>query len=268
MKDVLTFIIPVRHPENTWDTIQAKEFLTQTIRSISSQESDGWRAVIVANRGTDLPKLPPKFEVCFVDYPPNPLYGQGTASREEWYEAIRIDKGRRLLSGMLSAAETSYFMSVDDDDFVSRRLTGHVTQNLGRNGWYFRSGYLWETGGRLLYLYNSFSSFCGTSHIIRRDLYKLPDCAQSASQDYIRKMLGSHLFIADRLRSSGAPLDPLPFPGAVYRIGGAGSASRSPGLMRKVFGNRGFVKSPIKVAGAIRRFRLLTEGFREEFFGV
>jgi hypothetical protein len=268
MRNVLTFVIPVRHPENMKDPIQSREVLTHTIRSISSQESDGWRAVIVANRGTDLPQLPPKFEACFVDFPPNSVHDRSDATEEEWCDAIRIDKGRRMLSGMLYAADTEYFMLVDDDDLISRRLTGYVTENLRKNGWYFQNGYLWETGGKLLYLYSDFSKLCGTSHIVRRDLYDLPESIDNASDDYIRKMLGSHIFIADRLRSSGVPLDPLPFPGAIYRIGQAGSWSRCPGLLRMVLWKRRIIFNPIRLMAAVRRFRLLTPRLAREFLGL
>ena len=41
----------------------------------------------------------------------------------------------------------------------------------------------------------------------------------------VKDMLGSHRRIRDILKSKGVPLQPLPFRGAVYRVGNAGSHS-------------------------------------------
>ena len=54
----LTFIIPVRHQDNARDWALLKANLTQTAASIASQTHPGWRALVVANEGADLPDLP------------------------------------------------------------------------------------------------------------------------------------------------------------------------------------------------------------------
>jgi hypothetical protein len=105
-----------------------------TIRSIAAQDDKRWHAVIVANHGADLPELPEGFDVCRVDFPPNQIHQQGDASKEDFYNAFRIDKGRRVLAGMLHARDCGHFMIVDDDDFVSRRLTGLAASEPGANG--------------------------------------------------------------------------------------------------------------------------------------
>jgi hypothetical protein len=268
MEDTLTFIIPVRHPANTKNATQAKAILAETVHSISAQKASGWSGVIVANHGTDLPDLPPNFEVCYVDFPPNPLHDQGHADEETWREFFRIDRGRRMLAGLIHASNSSYIMMVDDDDLVSQHLTGHVLNHQGDYGWYFEKGYLWETNGSLIFPYSNFFKFCGTSHIVRRDLYNLPDSFESASEEYIKKMLGSHIFIDEFLRDSGTPLAPLPFPGAIYRIGHAGAHSRSSGLLHKVFGNRSLFRNPLRLIKVISQFRLVTKRFKVEFFGA
>ncbi len=83
------------------------------------------------------------------------------------YEAIRADKGRRVLAGMLQAGAMGHVMIVDDDDFVSCRLAGFVAANLAETGWYLKHGYVWTEGSRLLFRHDDFSHLCGTSHIIR-----------------------------------------------------------------------------------------------------
>jgi glycosyltransferase involved in cell wall biosynthesis len=265
--NVLTFVIPLRHPQNSPDWAALKRRLADTMRSIAGQDDGRWRAIIVANKGSDLPPLPSKFELKQVDFPPNPMFEQGDNDRAAFLDSCRLDKGRRVLTGILEADRTGYVMVVDDDDFVSSRLTSFVAGHLGENGWYVRDGYIWGDGGKLVYEYADFSKFCGTSHVIRTSLYELPARIAATDPDYIRKIFGSHVFIREYLEERGEPLKPLPFVGAVYRVGHAGAHSKSAGLIRQVFFRRELLKNPLKVAGRFARLRLLDASLRRQFWG-
>ena len=158
-------------------------------------------------------------------------------------------------------------MVVDDDDFVSRRLTSFVASNFGENGWYVRNGYIWSDGGRLIYEYADFSKYCGTSHIIRMDLYELPTSVEAAAADYLRKIFGSHVYIREHLQQHGKSLQPLPFVGAIYRVGHAGAHSKSAGLIKHVFFTRGLLKNPFGLVARLARLRLLDAKVRHQFWG-
>jgi hypothetical protein len=264
---LLTFVIPLRHPQNSTDWPALKRRLADTIRSIAGQDDVRWRAIIVANEGADLPVLPGNFAVKQVDFPPNPMFEQADNDLEAFRDACRLDKGRRVLAGILQADKTGYVMVVDDDDFVSRRLTSFVAGCPRENGWYVQNGYIWGDGGRLIYEYADFSKFCGTSHIIRADLYELPASVEAADPDYVRKMFGSHIFIREHLAARGQPLAPLPFVGAIYRIGHAGAHSKSAGLLKQVFFKRELLKNPLKLVGRFSRLRLLGTNARRQFWG-
>jgi hypothetical protein len=266
-ESVLTFVIPLRHPQNSTDWPALKGRLAQTIRSIAAQDDGRWRAIIVANEGSDLPALPGNFALKQVDFPPNPMFEQGDNDLEAFRDACRLDKGRRVLAGIMEAGKTGFVMVVDDDDFVSRRLTSFVAGHRGENGWYVENGYIWGDGGKFIYEYADFSKFCGTSHIIRADLYELSASIEAADPAYIRKMFGSHVFIRDYLAGRGRPLEPLPFVGAVYRIGHAGAHSKSPGLIKQVFFKRELLKNPLKLVGRLSRLRLLGATVRRQFWG-
>jgi hypothetical protein len=222
---------------------------------------------VVANHGADLPVLPAGVEAVRVDFAPNPLHERGGADEETFYEAVRLDKGRRILAGMVHAGRTGYVMVVDDDDLVSNRLAEFVARHDGENGWYVKDGYFWPTAGRMVYAHANFSRYCGTSHIVRADLYGAPERFEDAPETFVTRLLGSHVFIEDHLRKNGSPLAPLPFRGAVYRIGHAGSHSRSSGLMRTFFLTRRNLRNPARALAAALRLRLLTPRVREEFFG-
>jgi hypothetical protein len=268
MKKALTFIIPVRHPENAKDWNRLKQNLSATVRSIANQTDPDWKAVIAANQGADLPKLPSGFDVAWVDFPANPLYEQGSANKEDFYEAVRADKGRRILAAMLHAGEMSHVMLVDDDDFVSSRLTAFVKEHPEKYGWYIRDGYLWTEGANLLFIHGDFSHLCGSSHIIRADLYKLPSRFEDADENFIRKMLGSHMFIHEHLNASGTPLEPLPFLGAIYRVGHPGAHSKSQGIFQQFIFRQSNLRNLNELKHHLHSLRLITPAIRKEFFGV
>jgi len=267
MKNILTFIIPVRHPDNVNDWSQLKRKLNETVRSILNQDRDGWKAIFVANHSAELPDLPKGFEVKRVDFPPNQLYKEGNGKKELFYEALRFDKGRRILAGMLSAGEMGHVMIVDDDDFINHRLTSFVGSNRDANGWYIRDGYVWSDGGHLLYRFSDFSRLCGTSHIIRADLYKLPTSFEAADDVYIRRVLGSHIFLHDDLDASGTPLEPLPFIGAVYRIGHAEATTQTNNIFKQFFLHKYLLKKPWELCRRISKLRIKTQEIEREFFG-
>lgn len=267
MTAALTFIIPVRHQDNAKDWLHLKANLAQTLRSLAAQTSKDWRAIVVANNGADLPPLPPQVEVARVDFPPNVLHEQGGADREAFYDACRMNKGERVLAGMLHAGEMRYVMVVDDDDCVSSRLAEYVAMHAGPPGWYIHDGFLWEDSSNYLYRYSGFSRLCGTSHIVRADLYRLPASMDLAEPEYIRTMLGSHIFIDSYLRESGTPLVPLPFVGAVYRVGHPGAHSKSQGVFAQYFMHRWLLRSPGELVRRLRRLKFLSRSLRQEFFG-
>lgn len=267
MKSIITFIIPVRHQDNSKDWSRLKLNLTQTVKSISAQTNPNWRAIIVANNGADLPELPEKFKVCHVDFPPNKYYLKDGIDMDLFHDSVRLDKGKRILHGMLNADETTYFMIVDDDDLISNNLVQFADEHTTENGWRVDEGYVWEDNGRLLFKHNDFSNYCGTSLIIRKDLYDLPSSLFLATEDYIKTILGSHVKISGILASQGSPLEKLPFRGAIYRVGYSGSHSSSPKIF-KMFFTKKYLLRPHKMIIDLFKIRLVNSKIKQEFFGM
>jgi len=269
MSSLLTFVIPVRHHKNAHDWGGVKRRLSETILSVAQQqEGCSWKAVIVANSGADLPELPPRFEIAYVDFPPNDLYMRWSDySDDEVHEAVRRDKGRRVLVGMLHARDSEYFM-VDDDDLVSRDLVSFVSQHVGENGWYVDEGYVWTDGGLLLCLVPNFFLICGSSHIVRSDLYRLPATIEGADDVYVQRVLGAHVFLRGHFEQAGTPLSRLPFAGAVYRSGHAESHSRSRGILRGQLLRKRILKSPAELCRRVLGVRIRSKRLEREFFGA
>lgn len=252
---LLSFIIPVRHQDNARDWGQLKAKLAETIASIDAQTNADWRGYVVANHGADLPPLPARFEAVRVDFPPNDLHDLASADRAGVEDAFRFDKGRRVLAGMLAARDSRYFMICDDDDLVSRSIVDHVARHDVAGGYVIERGYIWADGSRFLLTHDDFNHLCGTSLIIRSDSYRLPPSFEAASVDWIKSMLGSHRQIGQELAEAGTPLVPLPFPGAIYRVGHAGSHSQTTGVMRGWFFSRHGLSNPFRAIANLLRLR-------------
>jgi hypothetical protein len=265
---LLTFIIPVRHQDNARDWPLLKRNLDQTVRSIANQSDDDWRGVIVANRGADLPRLPDRFQVEWVDFPPNRLHEQEGVSQDQFLDAFRLDKGRRVLAGVLSRPESEYFMIVDDDDLVSRSIVQFVRAHRGGPGWKIDKGFIWDSDGPLLLKTDSLNSYCGTTLVIRADLYRLWGRLEDLDEAGVKATFGSHKEIVKRLLDKGAQLAPLPFRGAVYRVANPGSHSRTPGIFRQYIFGAGWMRRPLRTARRLLSLRLVARRARLEFFGA
>jgi len=258
----LTFVIPVRHQATVRDWPQVRDRLAITLRSVAAQEGGAWNGIVVADRQADLPPLPAGFDVVQVDRPPPRLPDR--REREAFFEAVRDDKGNRLLAGLLGAPVGSHVMAVDYDDLVSRRLAALIATQPRANGWVVESGYVFSGGSEVFLRHAGFQTASGTSHILRTDLLALPSDPALANQGLVQRWLGSHLHLREDMRRRGTPLARLPFPGAIYRVGHADQAMGHPGLREYV--RRLYRGDPARLAEVEARFRPLDEGLVAEFF--
>jgi hypothetical protein len=252
----LSFIIPVRHPANASNWAAVVGRLEQTIESISQQTSGDWNGFIVMNREASFPQVKAPWQIVHVDFPPNLHYDLAQHGKQRSYDAVRLDKGKRLCAGIIAATGSEYVMPCDDDDFLSVNIADFVSKHKGPAGWDITKGYSWGEGSSYLVGENQFSSRCGTSHIIRRDLLQLGSNVEDTDVDYIKKMFGSHLLIARLLGKEGHPFEILPFRGAVYRMGHADAHSRSKMPMRaRLFSLKAFARPDqwIETAFSTRR---------------
>jgi hypothetical protein len=221
---VLAFITSVRNPHNSTDYERVEMLLQRTLKSVCSQIDRDFRVIVVASRAPSF-ALPENVEVIVVDFPP-PDSHKGPQIKNK---AIRRDKGTKLAVGLLAARRlgATHVMQFDADDFVSRHISAFVNAHAEQEGWYFDRGYvLYERRG-LLKGINNFHENCGTSFVLRQDLYGPADLELDATQDEIYEafgedvvthVLGSHLTTLAHFAARGIELAPLPFPGATYVV--------------------------------------------------
>ena len=261
----LTFVIPVRHPENAASWRDLQDNIAQTFASVAGQLHPSWRAYVAVQEGADLPPLPPGIQDVRVRFPPNPAYSPHGQSRREFHEAARLDKGRRVLAALLAAGPTSHVMVVDDDDFVSNRLAGTVAEAAPGTAFRFDEGFVWSPGSRMLMTHQDFSNLCGTSAILPFVALGLPHSLEAASPDYVKTMLGSHVLVLAALEQQGQIFTPLPYPGAVYRVGHVNAHSRSQGVLRAHLANGGMIRNPRRMLQNLQLMRRYGKLERAEF---
>lgn len=265
MRPALTFVVPVRHHHGVSGWSETMVRMRETARSIAAQTSGNWACVFVASRDTPMPTLPKGVEVVRVDLPRAEL-PDGRLDQEARFEAIRADKGRRVLAGILAAEPPGHVMIADFDDFVSKRLAAFVEEHAGANGWYMSSGYVYDGSNYVLRMAEGFDAFCGTSLIIRAGLFDVPASLETADETYLRQWFGSHKFAKAKLAEAGHGLSPLPFDGAVYRLGSGVSGVAS---IRSVFLPRWFVRRrPSTFLRNLAALRPVSARFRGEFLAT
>jgi len=121
---------------------------------------------------------------------------------------------RKMLAGVRRAMtyRPTHVMIVDADDCVSNRLAAEVAEQPDANGWYFAKGYFYHEGMETVHVdRRRFHQWCGSSYILRPELLDLP-VPPEQSLGY------RHSQLARQMRERGTPLEPLPFPGAVYVV--------------------------------------------------
>lgn len=250
----LTFAIPVRDPRGVDDWATVKDLIAVTVRSLAAQRGPAPTIVLGAAPRTDLPSLPAQARVVEVDLPYEPLpAGEGP---QRW-EAIRADKGLRLAHALAAARPQGHAMVVDYDDLVSTRLAAVVAAEPDAPGWYVDSGYLWDGGPFASVKATGFNEVCGSSLVVRADLLRLPeDPSDPAQLDWIKTILGSHKAWRDHFT-----LEPLAFPGAVYRVGAGHNVSGAEGIGRRLYYAARRPRELPATLGALRPWASVRKGF-------
>jgi hypothetical protein len=177
------------------------------LKSACNQTSAAFKVIVVCHEKPPIDFDHPAVAYESVDFP---------VPDANHHPSLNQDKYRKRARGFILAGQfgPSHVMQVDADDCVSNRLAEFVERNPQAHGWFFDSGYFYRDVARRIYLKKQgFHHWCGTSHIIRHDLLKLPETEDIDDSDLPSL---SPLRMKETLQEMGAPLSPLPFPGAVY----------------------------------------------------
>lgn len=231
---MLVVIIPVKHPARCHSYKRITLLLEDTLRSVCRQTAPDFRVIVVSN---STPRYRRHFRNTFfveVEFPSPPIPN----SIEEEHSHVYLDKGCKHAIGLIEARRfnPTHIMFADADDFVSCRLAEFVAARPSQPGWFMEKGYIYSNLTKLIEERHGFWSYCGTSHILPSNLFRVPDTLSSDSTqkeligsiefNYLTRILGDHNKLREFCSSEGTPLEPLPFIGAIWRADTGENSSR------------------------------------------
>jgi len=202
-KFMIVFIIPLKSAKvsKSWD--RTCSLLERTLKSICGQTCDDFRIIVVCHEKPFLDFITPFVE--FIETDQQILSGGCFIGHRDMSEKLRIGLERS------KQYHPSHVMVVDADDLVSNKIAGFVKKNSEQIGWILNSGYIHEFKNKYLYyLRKDFGQYCGSSVIIKPDLF---ECLFTEEDYYVHK--------CSTLPAHGISLNNLPFCGAIYsRVNG------------------------------------------------
>lgn len=213
---MLVFVIPLQSQavSKSWERVS--QLLERCIRSVCQQTSPHYHALIVCHEKPTITYEHAHFSYVEVDFPVPNLTADPQVNV---IQQKRSDRGRKMLRGLVAAQawQPTHTMLLDADDCVSRRLAEFVEQHPQDNGWFISHGYRYAEGSRLIYKKSpNFYTMCGSCNILRNDLNRLPEKPEYNRGYGYYKFYIDHAKVTTVLAQAGTPLEPLPFPGAVY----------------------------------------------------
>lgn len=244
---MLVFVVPLQSPESSKDWGRVSRLAVRALGSMCAQTSLEFRVILVCNRKPDGMFTHPNLTI--IEEP----FAVPASDRE----SRMIDKFTKLRRGFVEARPLApcHHMLADADDCVSRRLAEWCAQFPDANGWYFKRGYVYDEGTRFAFGRDDFDLLCGTSVIARILPDEMPRSMEEPQKNFFFLTHG-HPIVRDSMAQRGTPLEPLPFPGAVYVTG---TGENDSGLTYSQWRSRRLLLQKMMNA------RLLTPGFRREF---
>lgn len=208
---MLVFVIPLKSPQVSKSWQKTCSIFERTLKSVCNQTLSNFKVVVVCNQKPEIAYTHPNVIYLVENFPvPQPK--------------VRFDKERdrtrKMLAGIVKAKQlenTTHIMLVDADDCVSNQLAKYVEANPDGAGWLIASGYWYQENSNFVrVMRKAFYEYCGTSNILRADLYPVdshtPENVELLQQKYRHKQ------IRKTLANQGIYLDPLPFKGAIYTV--------------------------------------------------
>ena len=241
---MLVFVTPLMSSQVAQNWERVKQLFIRTIRSACAQTCPDFRVLVVCHEIPDIEFQHPAIDFLPVSFPPP---GADRLRRIS-------DQNRKIFVGLQRSLtfRPSHVMILDADDCVSKRVAAHVAAHSSSNGWYINKGYFHMEGcPEIHWERHRFHKWCGSSHVLRPEFMDLPD-------QYFEGWRYRHTQAAIKMRKRGTPIQPLPFPGAVYNVSHSENLNDYAPIL--------WPKNPfLRFARRVLFYRRLTPRIRDEF---
>lgn len=258
---MLVFIIPLKSKKVSKSWEYTSKLFERCIKSICNQTSQDFQAIVICHEKPDIQFSHPHILYVQVNFSP-PTLGDGDGP-------MLIDRTQKVMKGLCLARQfkPSHIMIVDADDCVSQKLAEFVSKNKQCNGWYVDKGYRYTDGSKRILPAKQLHRLCGTSIILRQDLYGLPINLEDSADGFGGQYHINHNEAVQLMVQKGTPLEPLPFEAAIYISPiNRDNLFATITFSRKLRQNPKWVLSPIKQAlQKMFQSQPLTESICKEF---
>ena len=259
--NMLTFIVPVKSERVSGDWPGFCKLVERTFKSICNQTDQNFKLLAVCHEIPTINYSHKNIHFLQVDFEP-PIRG---ASETDASINIRreIDKGKKLQIGATYAVEnfnSEYIMTVDSDDFISKRIAEFVNKQTGEeSGWYVKKGYLHLASKPFLFATSKYNKLCGSSVIVK------PEVLQYFFD------VDPILYFDHRLTTlnGSITLSEFPFPGGIYSVANGenhlmhGSNVKKFNSHKDIISFKGIKRILVKLKS--HRPRFITKRIRREF---
>lgn len=265
---MLAFVVPIKSPKVSKSWKNVEQLFERTAQSICNQTNSNFRVIVVCDEKPNIEFDHPNLQYMTLEGLPIPT----TTDEKLWDRMNKFIVGIRLAKEM----GCSHIMMADADDCVSKFLADFISKNERSYGYFLKRGYFYNHNSNVIkVMRKGFHQYCGTSHIVRSDLYdvsdetlsKIPARITSRSQipKDIHDLYFSHRDVTKAVESKGGTLEPLPFFGAVYILGNNENMS-SEDVVNIEKRKRMSLKSRLlRIKASLFDRRKLTPEIREEF---
>lgn len=253
MKDVnISFLISVKHYDNSYCYKETWESLRKTLVSVCAQTQDNFNVVVVSNKtlstfeNENRIKNTKFIEVDWAPTFPKKLWLKGEGEdidvipensnkRNLDNDLIHIDMACKYLVGLCELRKTSrpedYFMTVDADDFIHKEIVSEVLSDPTPDMYRIVHGIQLGLENSWNWL-RPFYKWCGTSRIVRMGILdkelnfecseKIPSKEMILSKVdnfFLKKIIGDHQKIYKFFSKKGFTVKDLSIAGAAYNCG-------------------------------------------------
>jgi hypothetical protein len=208
---MIYFLIPLRSAKTSNNWAAVEKLFNNTLASVFNQEDQDFRVIVACHEKPQLEHAyGNRLEFLIAEFPPPMMTSQHLT--DKFYK-------KRMLVNRAQQMDAEYIMFVDADDYISNRISGWIKGRSHPTGWFFKTGYEYNSGENTIRVTPNFNHICGTSAIL--NISSLTEPVDTSFTDYVRK--DEYLFdfghnewlnILDLQKKPH--LDAIPFKGAIY----------------------------------------------------
>lgn len=212
------FAIPIAPKRSDSQWRRLNDLLRLSLRSLQGQENKSFTALICGHQEPE----------CIAEFRSENVEFILATFREPLSEAEgRRDKGRKRwqIATEIRKRGAGYYMYLDADDLVHRRLVSYIISDHNKTGYIIPRGYAMDYSSRRIapipgVWKKNFNNVCGSSGVVYYEVDDLPENPYPAppTDGILFFKVRNHTMFDSPDIVHGRPLSPIPFAACIYTL--------------------------------------------------